>query len=310
MNRKLLVPALALVLALLSCTLPVEPVPPTATIAPTLTPPPAPTTPAGLTLDMLRNGRYTAAGCNGSATEAYQLTDGKYQSSADPSSPGYASVLMTDVTASGDLNGDGLDDAGLILGVNCGGSGVFESLIVVVNAGGSPRQAGQAELGDRVLVKSMGIAAGKVTLDMQVQGPNDPLCCPSLPEVQTYRLVEGRLWLGRVTTRAPSGEERAINISDPADRSTVANPFAVSGSVTIAPFENTLAYRLYLPDGTKVNESPLMVSAASPGAPGTFSLPLDLSNAGITGTLIVQIMDLSAADGTTQAMDSVVLSVH
>ena len=70
------------------------------------------------------------------------------------------------------------------------------------------------------------------------------------------------------------------------------NPFTVSGSVTIAPFENTLTYRLFLPDGTKVNEATLLVdSGGIAGGPGTFSQPFNLSNAGISGPVIIQFLD-------------------
>jgi hypothetical protein len=46
------------------------------------------------------------------------------------------------------------------------------------------------------------------------------------------------------------------------------------------------------------------------GGPGTFSHNFDLGNAGITGLVIIQFLDLSAADGTTMAMGLVVLTVH
>jgi hypothetical protein len=300
LNRKLLVPVLTLVLALLACGLPSTPtITPTLTLVPVTDTPPAP----ALTLDMLRNGTYYAPFYQKTVT----LTSGAY---TEGSGADTYSVNMLDVYAMGDLNGDGLDDAAVLLVENGGGSGQFESLVVVLNVGGSPKQAGQAELGDRVLVNAVTIASAAVTLDMVVQGPNDPLCCPSVPEKQVYRLVGNALWLTRLTSQAPGGAERAVTVESPVYGATVTNPFTVSGSVTIAPFENTLAVRIYLPDGTKVNESPLTVTATQPGAPGTFSRDFDLSNAGITGTVIIQFLDLSAADGTTLDMDSTVLEVH
>lgn len=339
MNRKLFFPTLFLILAMLACTFPIE-LPPLPTLAPTFAPPypagstvipayPSPTAPVAatatplptapptssayppLTPDILRNSNYTLTGCGGTITHTYQLKDGKYQSTADPASPDYILISMAGQVALGDLNGDGLEDAAVILGVNCGGSGVFESLVVVLNAGGVTQQIGRDELGDRVQVNSLKITSGQLTLDMLVQGPNDPLCCPTQPVTQTYRLVADALWKTSVTSRTADNAERIITVQSPADGETVSNPFTIHGSVTIAPFENTLAYRIYLPDGTLVNESPLSVdSGGVMGGPGTFAQDFNLSNAGITGTVIIQFLDLSPADGSTLAMGAVVLTVH
>jgi hypothetical protein len=277
---------------------------PTSTPAVAITLTPSATQPGGLpglTLDVLRNGTYFAPAYKRTVT----LTNGSYSEGSGAS--GY-NVGMLDVYALGDLNGDGANDAALILVENGGGSGQFESLIVVLDVNGMPQQVGQAELGDRVLINSVTLASGQVALDMIVQGPNDPLCCPTQPETQTYRLVGGALWLTRLTSRTPGGDERATTISAPPDGASVSNPFTVSGSVTLAPFENTLASRIFLPDGTQVNESPVTVDSGGVlGGPGTFRRDFDLSSAGITGTVIIQFLDLSAADGTTLDMDTVVL---
>jgi hypothetical protein len=218
---------------------------------------------------------------------------------------------MLDTVATGDLNGDGVNDAAILLAESGGGSGVFESVVAVLDKGGTPSQAGQVQLGDRVRINSLAIDSSTVKLDALVQGPNDPMCCPSQPETQSFRLVENTLWLTHLISRTPDNHDRSITINAPADGSSVTNPFTVSGSVTIAPFENTLAYRLFLPDGTKVNESTLLVdSSGNAGGPGTFSQPFNLSNAGISGPVILQILDRSAADGSTLALDSIMLTVQ
>jgi hypothetical protein len=314
-NHKIILPFLALAMAVLACQFqsaaPPPATPATASStdtplppAPTGTPIPATAMPAGLTLDMLKNGTYHAPAYDRTIT----LVNGAYTGGSGVDT---YTVSMLDVVAFGDLNGDGVGDAAIILVENDGGSGQFESLVAVLDVGGTPTQAGQAQLGDRVQVNSLMVNSGTIALDMLVQGPNDPMCCPSLPETQSYRMVESALWLTRLTSRTSDAHERSISISSPADNATVNNPFMVSGSVTIAPFENTLACRVYLPDGTKVNESPLLVdSGGIAGGPGTFSQTVDLSNAGITGPVILQFLDLSAADGSTLAMGSVVLTIH
>jgi len=313
MNRKIILPMLALALATLACLVQVTPtLPPVPTALPfTATPlPPVPSatpippTPAALTLDMLRNGTYYAPAYK----RTVKLVNGAY---TEGSGADQYSVRMLDTVAFGYLNSDGLSDAAILLVENGGGTGEFESVVAVLNVGGAASQAGQAELGDRVQLRSMNINAGMIVLDMLVQGPNDPMCCPSLPETQTYRLVGKALWLTRLTSLTPDAQQRAINITAPADGASVTNPLTISGSITMAPFENTLTYRVFLPDGTKVNESTVPVdSSGIAGGPGTFSQNVDLSNAGVSGLVIFQFLDVSAADGTTLALGSVDLTVH
>ena len=324
MKFKLFFPILALTIAILACSLQTSPtasppslitgtdtpVPPL-TITDTVVPPvtitstptlPSPTPGSSLTVDKLRNGTYFAPAFGRNVT----LVNGSY--SVNTASDVY-NVQMLDIHAFGDLNGDGVEDAGIILVENGGGTGQFESVIAVYNSGGSPSQAGQYILGDRVQINSMNISSGVIHLDMLVQGPSDPLCCPSLAEKQSYWMIGSRLWLMRVTT-TPSGAERSINIDSPAVWASVTSPFTVTGNVPISPFENNLAYRIFLPDGTKVNESSLLVNSTGMGMPGTFSTTFDLSMAGITGPVIIQFVDVSMADGSTMAMGSVVVMVH
>jgi hypothetical protein len=257
--------------------------------------------PGGLTLDMLRNATYTIP----YFLRTVKLVNGSY---SEGSGATFYSVQMLDVYAYGDLNGDGKVDAAVILAENQGGSGVFESVIAVINQGGTPHQASQAQLGDRVLVNSVDISSGVIHLDMVVQGPSDPMCCPSVPQKQNYWLIGNRLWLMRLTSTI-GGTEHLINVDIPAIWSTVSNPFTVSGSLTVLPFENALASHLYMIDGTKVNDSSLTVTPSS-GSAGTFSQDFNLSSAGITDWVIIQFVDVSAADGSTIALGSVILKAH
>ncbi len=313
MNYKIIPPVFALVLVVMACQIqtaqptPVVPTPTPATEIPLAAVPsatPIPPTPAGLSLDMLRNGTYFAPFYN----HTVKLVNGAY---SEGSGAGLYTVQMLDTVAFGDLNGDGAGDSAIILAESGGGSGVFESVVAVLDVGGTPSQGGQAQLGDRVRINSISINSSTITLEALVQGPNDPMCCPSQPETQSFRMEGNTLWLTRLTSRTQDNQERSITISAPADGSSVTNPFFVSGSVSMAPFENTLAYHLFLPDGTKMNESTLLVdSGGIAGGPGTFSQPFNLGNAGIRGPVILQILDRSAADGSTLALNSILLIVH
>jgi hypothetical protein len=79
--------------------------------------------------------------------------------------------------------------------------------------------------------------------------------------------------------------------------------------VTVAPFENTLHLRIYNIQGNELYSGPLMVQASEPGAAGTFSATLDLSSFA-PGRVIVELSDLSAADGSVNALDAILVAVR
>ncbi len=336
MFRKLFFTAIAVVLALSACNLPstLTPVPPTfpPTQPPVATTPPAPTNtspvplpptstvsvpnaptattgsglptqtnPPGtsLTIDMLKNANYHAPYFN----REIKLTNGVFSEG----NPTTFSARILDMIAFGDMTGDGKPEAAVIMAESGGGSGVFESLIIMEYKNGAPFQTGEAMLGDRVHVNSIDISQGVAHVDLIVPGPGDPLCCPSLPAKQNYWLFGTKLTLMRMTTTV-SDTERMIVINQPAHWSTVNNPFTVSGSETVLPFESTLSYKILLTDGTKVNEGSFTVTPFGSGA--SFTHDFNLSSAGITDWVIVQITDKSAADGSIIAMNSVILQAR
>lgn len=317
MVRKFIFPILVLALAILACNIQsVTPtVPPPLPIITDTSTPPAPVVPlitdtvpsgpppasGGLTLDMLRNATYHAPYYDRTVT----LVNGSYSEGSGAST---YSVQMAAVYGMGDLNGDGKADAGVILAENGGGSGSFESLIAVLDQGGAPHQTSFVKLGDRVQINSADISSGVIHLNMVVPAPGDPACCPSLPEKQNYWLIGNNLWLMRLNSTI-GGTERIINVDSPAIWSTVANPFTVSGSMSVLPFENTLAYHIYLVNGTLVNSSSFTVTPSG-GTGGTFLHSFNLSGAGITDWVIIQFIDTSAADGSTIALGSVILKAH
>jgi hypothetical protein len=163
-------------------------------------------------------------------------------------------------------------------------------------------------LGDRAVINSVDISSGVIHLDLIAHGPTDPMCCPSLPQKQNYWLIGDQLWLMRLSSTI-GGTEHLIAVDTPANWATVANPFTISGSMTVLPFENTLAYRIYRIDGTKVNESSFTVTP-SVGITGTFLHDFNLGSTGITDWVIIQFVDVSAADGSSIALGSVILKVY
>ena len=83
----------------------------------------------------------------------------------------------------------------------------------------------------------------------------------------------------------------------------------IKGTVAIAPFENNLAYRIFDVSGIELAAGPISVSAPDLGAPGTFDAIIPLGST-LSGSIIrVEVQDISAADGSLLAMDSVELVV-
>jgi hypothetical protein len=167
------------------------PEPPTATPAPTAAPPAAPVT-ATLTLDQLKNHTYALEQAPGGKAA---LVNGKFEAATGTGATQKVTAVLIEPTATGDLNDDGAADAAIILTANTGGSGAFVNLHAVLNEDGKPADAGLTLLGDRVQVKTLAIQGGALVVDLMTHGPKDPLCCPTMEVVQTYKLQGNTLVL-------------------------------------------------------------------------------------------------------------------
>jgi len=317
MKRQLFIAIVLIVsLAAAGCNAPTATPQPPATVTPlppaTETPLPEPTATvsANLTLEQVKNAHYSFD--EGGSTLSFTLVNGTYQNGTDTAAPDFYQATMSDKVAFGDLNGDGVGDAAVSIGINTGGTGVFEYVVALVSENGQPVEAGYYFVDDRARLDSLSIVDKKIVADAMVHGPNDPMCCPTLPVEATLELsLDGSMNLLRTSqsSQTPSGDVRKITITSPEQGAVVSNPCTLKGGVTIAPFENNLVYKVYDPKMKELASGPLMVNAPDMGAPGTFELSLDLASTGYTGQIFVTISDLSAADGSTLAMDSIVLTL-
>ena len=208
---------------------------------------PSPAAPP-LTLDQLKNGTYLSEYVPAGKVT---LKNGKFEQSTGTGATQKVVVVMIEPVAMGDLNGDKVSDAAVILATNTGGSGTFYDLHAVLNEGGKPVDVSYVLLGDRVQIKSLTITDGVIDVSMITHGPKDPLCCPTLPVTQSYKLQDGKLVpvqaakAPTITLAAAVPVSRTITIVTPTEGQAVKSGAVVSGTVSVTPFENNLVYRVY-----------------------------------------------------------------
>jgi len=121
------------------------------------------------------------------------LKDGSYEGA--PYQAGGAArprvTLVRELSASGDLNGDGEEETAVLLAQSSGGSGVFTYVAVVVSRGGHFQNIGSYRLGDRVQIRKLAIEEQSVIVDVIAAGAKDAACCPTEKRHIVLRL-EGR----------------------------------------------------------------------------------------------------------------------
>jgi hypothetical protein len=300
------------VICLTSCNIPVpagSPSPTAVPVQPSNTPQPqatstplaTPTVLPVLSETILKNQTYVLPQSGKTVT----LVDGKFQSGSGADS--ITAVLLPQM-AFGDLNGDGIEDAAVLIGENMGGSGVFVSLIVFLNQNGQPVQGASVLVDDRPKVNSLAIRNGEIIVEATIHGANDVMALPTLSVVENYQLLPGGLTLARFVSKTPGGAERAIIIKDPLSGSDVNASVQVRGSMPIGPLENNLRLRVYDLDGNVLLEGPFGVSAPDMGAPATFDNLVDISSVSPGTKVRLELAELSMKDGSILSLDSVILT--
>ena len=220
----------------------------------------------------------------------------------------FTAKLLPDY-ALGDLNDDGQDDLAVLIAENGGGSGVFVSMLVFLSQEGPTMQAGAVMIDDRPVIRSLSIANGEIYLEALVHNLNDEMTDPKLSVKRTYRLLEGGLVLMEQTSAYDNGTQRFIQIDSPIEGEIISNNYQVTGSMSVAPFENNLAVTIFDFENNILYQSGFMVSADEPGGPATFDNPIDLSNIPSGTTLRLELAEQSMADGSILVSNSVLVTV-
>ena len=155
--------------------------------------------PAALTVESLGNATYENV-----IENPLTLTDGLFE--GEPFEEGAASrpivKLVPGAMATGDLTGDGVDEAAVVLAHNSGGSGVFMYLAIMQDISGKPVNVATFYLGDRVKVIAVDIDEGTIITDLVEHGPKDPMCCPT-NEVRREWLLQGNELISQEAAAGP-----------------------------------------------------------------------------------------------------------
>lgn len=261
---------------------------------------------SGISADQVKNATYELGAAN--VPRTVQLVNGVYQEGTAGGAD-FVEVRVTDFIALGDIDGDRVNEAAAIVSENYGGSGVFVFLALYSAKNDSAVFQASAFVDDRPQINSIAIEDRAVKLDVVVHGKDDPMCCPALQTQRQYRLVNDQLDLTIYSTFTPDGKPRTIKIETPLNGVEVSSSVQVKGSVAIAPFENNLTYSVKDGAGVELSRGAVPVNAADPGGPGTFDAVIPLGKILSSTIVMIEIQDLSAADGSLLAMDSVELVV-
>ena len=245
-----------------------------------------------LTLEQLRNAEYRLP-LLGEENTPIQFEDGEGSIAyGDGATERDYAGIEDDMAAFGDLDGDGIADAAVVVFTSGGGSGTFKYLIAVLDRDGAPVQAARVHLGDRVQVESVTIASGEIVMDMLAHRRSDGLCCPTLNITRGFALRGDQL--------VP---RQALVIESPLPGETVASGVEVRGNTSTYPSGDGLAYLVYDARGGVIGMGRLAVEGGE-GHPGTFAAPVEFI-AGAGGPGRIEIVDVHQGDGSVLARTTV-----
>lgn len=142
------------------------------------------------TLKEIKNASYSGIeGLKGSV----KLVDGRWK--GRPYKKGSASrpvvSLVGDFRITGDLDGDGTDEAVVLLNYAPGGTGQLLHLAVMARKKGKIQNLATTLIGDRVQIRDVRIEQKRIFVDVIQAGPKDAMCCPGEVTTREWTLEPG-----------------------------------------------------------------------------------------------------------------------
>lgn len=119
------------------------------------------------------------------------LAQGVYRAPAAPGSAAELVVRLTDWQTFGTLAGK--EAGAVVLVTQTGGTGTFYDLALLVPERNGWVNSDLVLLGDRVDIHELVIRDNQVVVDMTTQGPQDPMCCPTLQVERRFAVQAGKL---------------------------------------------------------------------------------------------------------------------
>ena len=138
-----------------------------------------------LTVADLQNAQYRTTY---TVSRTVTLTDGVFADEA-----ARLQIVLTEDTAFGDLNGDGVDDAAAILAATVAEGEPSLNLVALIAQAGEPAIGGLILLGERVEINTLTIADGKITVDYLRPQPGDSTDSPPRQVTQRFFARRGLL---------------------------------------------------------------------------------------------------------------------
>jgi hypothetical protein len=124
-------------------------------------------------------------------TGSVTLAGGRYHAPAAPGSASEITATLSDKEAFGSLMGKEI--GAVVLVISLGGTGSFFELALLSKGAKGWENTDTVSLGDRVVVRSVGILHDQLVVDMTVHGPGDPQCCPTQEAQRRFTLRGDRL---------------------------------------------------------------------------------------------------------------------
>jgi heat shock protein HslJ len=142
------------------------------------------------TLKELKNASYSGIeGLKGSV----KLVDGRWK--GRPYKKGSASrpvvSFVGNLRVTGDLDGDGADEAVVLLNYAPGGTGQLLHLAVMARKKGKIENVATALIGDRVQIRDVRIESRRLFVGVVQAGPKDAMCCPGEVTTRGWTLEPG-----------------------------------------------------------------------------------------------------------------------
>lgn len=122
--------------------------------------------------------QYSFDSKNSSFTIDYSvinLKNGKYETYSAPDSVSKSITTYFGNEASGDLNGDGLDDIAFLITQSTGGSGLFYYVVVALNNPNGYKTTNAFFIGDRIAPQSTEIKSGELHVNFAERRKGEPM---------------------------------------------------------------------------------------------------------------------------------------